>query len=118
MTKVLFGGEWKPVLLPALAGFTNLGLSATKFQQSENNLFRLQILKPLVVDVANPLVPQVDVRLDLLPFRKHNGADIISVEDEHPPVSTPLRNYPALFLDETPEVRKPHLHSLVDDLSN
>ena len=50
-------GERKSVLLPKLAGFTNLCLSATKVGQSEHHLFRLQVLKPLVVDVAYPLVP-------------------------------------------------------------
>ena len=34
-------------------------LLATKFGNSEHCLFRLQVLKPLVVDVAYPLMPQV-----------------------------------------------------------
>ena len=34
-------GERKSVLLPKLAGFTNLCLPATKFGQSEHYLFRL-----------------------------------------------------------------------------
>ena len=50
-------GERKSVLLPKLAGFTNICLTATKFGQSEDHLFRLQVLKPLVVDVTYPLVP-------------------------------------------------------------
>ena len=50
-------GERKSVLLPKLVGFTNLCLSATKFGQSEHHLFRLQVLKPLVVDVAYLFVP-------------------------------------------------------------
>ena len=50
-------GERKSVLLPKLAGFTNLCLPATKFGQSEHHLFRLQVLKPLVVGMAYPLVP-------------------------------------------------------------
>ena len=50
-------GEGKSVLLPKLAGLTNLCLLATKFEQSEHHLFQLQVLKPLVVDVAYPLVP-------------------------------------------------------------
>jgi hypothetical protein len=49
-------GEGKSVLLPKLASFTNLCLTATKFGQTENNLSRLQILKPPEVDVAYPLV--------------------------------------------------------------
>ena len=89
---VTFGGEWKPVLLPELAGFTYLGLPATKLRQTENNLFCLQILKPLVIDVVDPLVPQVDVRFHLLSFGEQCGADVIGVEDKHPPISAPLRN--------------------------
>ena len=54
-------GERKTVLLPKLAGFINLCLLATKFGQSEYHLFRLQVLNPFVVDMAYPLVPQVDV---------------------------------------------------------
>jgi hypothetical protein len=59
-------GEWKSVLLPELAGFTNLCCAATKFGQTENHLFRLQILKPTEVDVTYPLVPMVDIRLVFL----------------------------------------------------
>ena len=50
-------GERKSVLLPKLAGFTNLCLSATKFGRFKHHLFQLQVLKPLIVDVTYPLVP-------------------------------------------------------------
>ena len=40
------------------------------------------------------------------------------VEDEHPPVSMPLRNNSDFFLDEAPEMRKPDLHPLIDDLAD
>jgi hypothetical protein len=108
------------VLLPELAGFTNLCLPATEFGQTENYLSRLQILKPSVVDVAYPLVPQVDIRLRFLSLREQSGVGAIvgTVEDEHPPVSAPLRNNPAFFFDEGSEVRKSNLHPLVDDLSD
>ena len=76
---------------------TNLGLSTTEFRQSEHNLFRLQVLKPLVVDLAYPLMPQVDIRLDLLSFREHGGAYVIGVEDEHPPIFVPVRKCLAFF---------------------
>ena len=115
---VSFGEEWKLVLLPELAGFTYLGLPATKLRQTENNLFRLQVLKPPVINVANPLVPEINIGFDLLSFGEQRGADVIGVEDEHPPVSAPLRNDLALFLNEAPEVRESHLHPLVDDLTN
>ena len=109
-------GERKSVLLPELAGFTNLCLPATKFGQSEYYLFRLQVLKPLVVDVAYPLVPQVDIRLGFLSLCEHCGATVSGVEDEHPPISAPLRNHTAFFLNEAPEVCELNLHPLVDDL--
>ena len=68
--------------------------------------------------MAEPLVPKVDIRLDLLPFHKHCCSDFISVEDERPPFSMPLRNAFALFFDEAPEMRESNLHPLVDDLSD
>ena len=67
--------------------------------------------------MAYPLVPQVDVRLGFLSLCEHYGAPVRGVEDEHPPVSVSLRNNSAFFLDEAPEVCKPDLHPLVDDLS-
>jgi hypothetical protein len=120
MALITLVGERKSVLLPKLAGFTNLCLTATKFGQTENYMFRLQILKPLVVDVAYPLVPQVDIRLGFLSLHEQGGVGAIvgAVEDEHPPVSASSRNNPAFFLDEGSEVRKPNLHPLVNDLSD
>jgi hypothetical protein len=108
------------VLLPELAGFTNLCRAPTKFGQTENHLFRLQVLKPPKVDVADPLVPQVDIRLYFLSLREQGGVGSIvsTVEDKHPPVSASSRNNPAFLLDESSKVRKPDLHSLVDDLSD
>ena len=48
-------GEWKLVLLPKLARFTNLGLLPTKLWQTEHYLFRLQFLKPiLIIDIVDP----------------------------------------------------------------
>ena len=106
------------MLFPEVAGFTNLCLPATKFGQSENYLFRLQVLTPLIVDVIYPLVPQVDIRLGFLSLREQSGvgAIVCAVEDEHPPVFASSRNTPTFFLDEASEVRKPNLHPLVDDL--
>ena len=58
-------------------------------------------------------MPQVDIRLG---FLSHCGAPVSGVEDEHPPVSAPLRNHTAFFLNEATEVCEPNLHPLVDDL--
>ena len=91
------------MLLPKLAGFTNLCLSATKFGQSEHHLFRFEVLKPLVADVAYSIVPQVDVRFGFLSFREHCGATVSGVEDEHPPIFAPLRNHTTFFLNEASE---------------
>jgi hypothetical protein len=70
---ILLVGEQKSVLLPELAGFTNFCLPATKYGQTENYLSRLQLLKPPIVDVAHPLVPQVDLRLGFLSLREQSG---------------------------------------------
>jgi hypothetical protein len=117
---IMIVGERKSVLLPELAGFRNLCRAATKFGQTENHLFRLQILKPTEVDMAYPLVPQVDIQLGFLSLREQSGVGSIvsTVEDKHPPVSASSRNNPAFLLDEGSEVRKPDLHPLVNDLSN
>jgi hypothetical protein len=113
-------GERKSVLLPELAGFTNLCHAATKFGQTENYLFRLQVFKPPKVDVANLLVPQVDIRIGFLTLCEQSGVGAIvsTVEDEHPPFFASSRNNPAFLLDEGSEVRKPNLHPLVDHLSD
>ena len=44
---------------------------------------RLQVLKPLIVDVAYPLLPQVDIRLGFLSLREQSGVGAIvgAVED-------------------------------------
>jgi hypothetical protein len=89
-------GEWKSVLLPELAGFTDLCLPATKFWQTENYLSRLQVPKPPIVDMAYPLMPQVDIRLGSLSLCEQSGVGAIAgmVEDKHPPVYAPSRNDP------------------------
>ena len=61
-------------------------------------------------------MPQYDLGLDFLSFCEQGDTTVIGVEDEHLPVSAPLRNNLALFLNEAPKVRESHLHSLVDDL--
>ena len=68
--------------------------------------------------MADLLVPQVHIRLNLLSFCKQSGADIIDIEDEHPPVSAPLRDYLAFFLDEAPKMHEPYVHPLDQDLSD
>ena len=58
---ILLIGEWKLMLLPELAYFTYLAISATKSRQLRNHLFRMQFMKLPQIDVANPLVPQIDI---------------------------------------------------------
>jgi hypothetical protein len=77
-------------------------------------------LKPPKVDVANPLVPQVDIRLGFLSLSEQSGvgAIISMVEDEYPLYSASSRSNPAFLLNDGSEVRKPNLHPLVNDLSD
>ena len=92
--------------------------SATKFRQSENDVLRLHFSKPREVNMVEPLLPQVDIRLNLLPFGKHNSAYIDALEDEHPPFTTPLCDDFSLLFDEVVLESKSNMHSLVDYLSN
>ena len=66
--------------------------------------------------MAEPLVPHVDIRLDLLPFGKHSGADIIYLEDKHPLLLAPVHNNSTCFFDEAPEMSELDFHDLVDNL--
>ena len=51
--------------------------------------------------MVDQLVPQVYIQFDFLSFHKHSSANIIGLEDEHPPFSTmPLRDDRAFFFDE------------------
>ena len=68
------------------------------------------------VDIVELLVPQVDVRLNLLPFGKHNGVDVICFEDKHPPFSAPVCNNSVFFFNETHEMSESNLHAFVNNL--
>ena len=81
-------------------------------------MFWLQFLKLLKIYVANSLVPLVNLGFDLLSFCEHRGANIICLEDDHPPISTPMRDQPTFVLNEACVVIEPYLHSLGDHLSN
>ena len=94
-----------------------MAITAPKFQQSENDIRRLHFTKPWEIYVAEPLVPQVDIGLDLLSFRKHCGAHIIGFEDKHPPFTAPLCDDFAFFFDELAEMCESNLHPMVDDLT-
>ena len=64
----------------------------------------MQLLKPLEVDVADPLMPQVDIQFDFLSFGEHCSAYAISFEDEHPPFSSPLCDDLSFFFNEATKV--------------
>ena len=54
---ITFVGEWKSMLLPELAGFANFAVTATKFQEPENNVLHLHFTKPREFEMVEPLVP-------------------------------------------------------------
>ena len=108
------------MLLPKLTSFTYMGLRTTKYWQSKNHLFWLKFLKLLIVDVVDLLVPQVDVRFDVLSFCKHQGTNTICFEDKHPPMSvSPVSSHyqSTLVLDEVVVVIKSDLHALINNMS-
>ena len=76
----------KEVGVASLAGLASQiwAFPPLNFGNPNTNFFRLQVLKPLVVDMVYLLMPQVDIRLDFLSFRKHSGAYVmLTVSWEH-----------------------------------
>ena len=106
------------MLLPDLESFTYLAFPATELWLSRNHMFQLHLLKLSEVDVANPLMPQVDVRLELVHFREHSGANIIGFEDEHSSIPVPFCNDSTFVLDEASMMSEPNLHTLIYDLTD
>ena len=74
-TPITLVGEWKSVLLPELAGFADLAVPATTFRQPENNVLRLHFTKPREVNMDDPIVPLVNIQLNIFPFHKERGSD-------------------------------------------
>ena len=69
-TLITLVGEWKSVLLAELARSQN-----TKFRQPENNVLRLHFTKPREVNMDDPIVPLVNIQLNIFPFHKERGSD-------------------------------------------
>ena len=68
--------------------------------------------------MTEPLVPQVNIRLDLFPFAKHSYANVIGLDDEHSPFMAPLCNDFAFLLDVALVMSELDLHALVEKLSD
>ena len=63
---------------------------------------KIWAIRTLLVSIAGLEASEVDVRLGILSPCEHFGAPVSGVEHEHPPVSAPLRNHAAFFLNEAP----------------
>ena len=59
----------------------------------QNDVLRFHFSKPREVDMAEFLLPRVNIRLDLLPFGKHRGVNVVGLKDEHSPFMAPLVNH-------------------------
>ena len=90
-----------PVLLSELASFTHsFNLLLFEDQELDDNSFRLYRLELTEIDVANPLLPQLYVRIVFGAFCEHGRFHLVWIENEHSALSSSTRDKSALFFNE------------------
>ena len=107
------------MLLAELARFTyTLDLLLFECWEFDEDYFRLHHFQFVEIDVANPLVPQLYVRIDFRGFCEHGRFHLVQIENEHPALSSSVRDDLALFFDEAPVLVESNLHPLLNHLAD
>ena len=92
--------EWMPMFLAYLARLIYImGIFLCKLWQAMHNSFHLHRSEFTEAYMFNPLVPQLDIRLDLESLFIHCCVHIGHVEDKHVTFSSYISNKMALILD-------------------
>ena len=105
-------------LLSKLARFTYaFNLLLFECWESDDDSFRLHRFEFVEIDVANSLVPQLNVGLGIRAFCEHGRLHVVRIEDDHPALSSFLRDDSALFFDEAPVLVESYLHPLLNHLA-
>ena len=89
-----------------------------KVRESEYDSFRLHVLKLLEIDMANSLVPQVQVGFDFEALCKHGRFYLGRCEDKHATFTTAVSYDLIASFDEAPIIVESYLHSLFDNLTD
>ena len=81
-----------------------------------NWTFCLHQSKLTKVYMANPFVPQLDIRIDLESLCIHRCVHLNRIEDKHATFSSCMSDKLALILNEPALMVESYLHSLLDNL--
>jgi hypothetical protein len=111
--------KWRSALFPVLACFAYArDLLRGKARKSEYDSFGLHVLKLLEIDMADSLVPYVQVGLGFQALCEHGRFDLGRCEDEHTAFSATVSYDSVVFFDEAPLIVEAYLHSLLDYLTD
>ena len=111
--------KWRLALFPELACFAyTRNLLRGKARDSKYDSFGLHILKLLKINMANSLVPYVQVRFDFEALCKNGRFDLSRCEDKYMAFSAAVSYDSVTFFDEAPLIIESYLHSLLDYLTD
>ena len=106
-------------MFPVLACFAYArDLLRGKTRKSEYDSFGLHILELLKINMADSLVPYVQVGLGFEALCEHSRFDLGRCEDKHTTFTTTVSYDSAVFFDEAPLIVEAYLHSLLDYLTD
>ena len=109
--------KWRSALFPVLACFAYArDLLRGKTRKSEYDPFDLHILEPLKINMADSLVPYVQVGLGFEALCEHGRFDLGRCEDKHTAFSATVSYDSVVFFDEAPLIVESYLHALLDYL--
>mgnify|MGYP000205663853 CR=1 FL=1 len=89
-----------------------------KTRKSEYDSFGLHILELLKINMADSLVPYVQVGFNFEALCKHGQFNLGRWEDKHAAFSAPVNYDSVTFFNETPLIIESYLHSLINDLTD
>ena len=108
--------KWRSALFPVLACCAYArDLLRGKTRKSEYDSFGLHILKLLKINMANSLVPYVQVKFDFEALCKHGQFDLSRCEDKHTAFSAAVSYYSIAFFDEAPLIVESYLLDYLTD---
>ena len=110
---------WKwSALLAELACFTYArNLFLAECRESDYDSFQLHVLEFLEIDVADFLVPQIQVSFDFEAFCKHGELYLIWFQDKHSAFSLTVSYQSPFSLNKAPFIIELYLHDLFDNLA-
>ena len=110
--------EWRSALFSELTCFAYArDFFHGKAREAEYDSFGLHILKLLEIDMANSLVPYIQVGFDFEALCVHGRFDLGRCEDKHTAFSATVSYDSVAVFNEAPLVVEAYLHSLLDNLT-